>query len=196
MCAVLRIPAIVHTSMHANGQFLGRRQVVRQRPLEPPFVGSNPTAPANQRLSDDRLLHQIQLFLDGAPPGLESHLIASAIESTVKPNGDRLTASVRFVPRAEMAFLHRFKGGEGPTNVLTFVEGANVDIAICPQVAEEDSKVRGWDLHSELVYLCIHGCLHALGFDHAADACGKQEMKRLERQMLADMGLETSALEP
>ena len=111
------------------------------------------------------------------------------------PNGERLKASVRFVPPAEMAHLHRFKGGEGPTNVLTFVERASADIAICPRVAEEDSIVRGWDLHSEHIYLCIHGCLHALGLDHV-DRAGAMEMKNLERQILSNMGLDTSALDP
>ena len=78
--------------------------------------------------------------------------------------------------------------------MLTFAEGANADIAICPLVAEEDAMVRGWDLHSELTYLCVHGCLHALGFDHG-DTTSASEMVMLERQILTDMGLDTSALE-
>ena len=111
------------------------------------------------------------------------------------PNGGELEASVRFVPSGEMAHLHRFKGGNGPTNVLTFVHTTGADIAICPQVAEEDSIVRGWNLHSELIYLCIHGCLHALGFDHG-DTDSATEMGALERQILANLGLDASALDP
>ena len=111
------------------------------------------------------------------------------------PNGGELRASIRFVPPSEMAQLHRFKGGDRPTNVLTFVHMARTDIAICPQVAEKDALNRGWDYRSELIYLCIHGCLHALGFDHV-DRVGAMNMKRLEQQILADVGLDTSALDP
>lgn len=93
-----------------------------------------------------------------------------------------------------MAHLHRYKGGEGPTNVLTFAYKTGADIAICLQVAEQDALVRGWDLLSELSYLCIHGCLHALGFDHG-DQTSAMEMKRLERQILANLGLATHALD-
>ncbi len=106
-----------------------------------------------------------------------------------------MQASVRLVQPGEMAHLHRFKGGDGPTNVLTFVGEASADIAICLQVAEDDAMSRGWDLNSELNYLCIHGCLHALGFDHG-DRKSATEMEGLERQILAGMGLDTSALDP
>ena len=163
--------------------------------MEPPFVGSNPTAPASQLPFENQRVPRIQLTFNGSPPDLETNRIAKAIETTAISNGERLRASIRFVPAKEMAHLHRFKDGEGPTNVLTFVHKSGADIAICPQVAEEDAKVRGWDLNSELVYLCIHGCLHALGFDHV-DRAGATEMERLERQILATMGLEKSALDP
>ncbi len=93
-----------------------------------------------------------------------------------------------------MAQLYtRFKGGTGPTNVLTFVHGICADIAVCQKVAAADARRRGWDLHCELAYLCIHGCLHALGFNHG-DEANRNEMERLERQILSHMGIDTHAL--
>ena len=47
---------------------------------------------------------------------------------------------------------------------------------------------------SELTYLCIHGCLHALGFDHV-DRAGRTEMENLERQILAEIGIDGQPLE-
>ena len=138
---------------------------------------------------------RFRLVFEGAPAGLETHRITSGFESTRIANGENLEASIRFISPNEMAHLHRFKGGDGPTNVLTFVHNAGADVAICPAVAEEDAKVRGWDLHSELYYLCIHGCLHALGYDHG-DFANATKMEGLERQILADLGLDMSALGP
>lgn len=135
------------------------------------------------------------MTFDGAPPNLETHRVASAVESIVVLNGGKLRASIRFVHPGEMAELHRFKGGDGPTNVLTFAHMTGADIAVCPQVAKEDSVVRGWDYHSELIYLCIHGCLHALGFDHR-DHAKAIEMGNLERRILTRLDLATRVLDP
>ena len=138
----------------------------------------------------------MQLRFESAPPNLEGGRIADAINSTDVPNNAVSAATVRFVPPAEMAHLNgRFKGGEGPTNVLTFVHGTCADIAICRQVAVTDARIRGWGLCSELAYLCIHGCLHALGFDHT-DEEARNKMNSVERLVLAKMGIDTPAMEP
>ena len=105
-----------------------------------------------------------------------------------------MEATIRFVTASEMSQLNnRFKGGQGPTNVLTFVEGSCADIAICPQIAKADAISRGWDVASELNYLSVHGCLHALGFDHV-DRDGRTEMENLERRILAEIGIDAQPL--
>ena len=136
---------------------------------------------------------RLQICLESAPPKLEARQIADAINSVELPDNGILTVAVRFVPPSEMGHLNkRFKGGKGPTNVLTFVYVTCADIAVCQQIAVTDARIRGWDLFSELAYLCIHGCLHALGFDHE-DLDSKKEMERVEGLILARMGIDALA---
>ena len=94
-----------------------------------------------------------------------------------------------------MAHLHEsFKGLTGPTNVLTFTGADSAEIAICPQVAAADARVRGWDVRSELIYLCVHGCLHALGFGHDSPSEAAR-MRSREIRVLSELGIDTAPLE-
>lgn len=94
-----------------------------------------------------------------------------------------------------MAHLHEnFKGETGPTNVLTFTDNGSAEIAICPQVAAADAGIRGWDKDSELIYLCVHGSLHALGYGHDCPA-DAERMRKLEIGILSGLGIDASALE-
>ncbi len=76
----------------------------------------------------------------------------------------------------------RFRGAEGPTNVLSFsqLEGDRVggatptlgDVVICLDRARTDAEELGYDLDDMVLYLLIHGVLHLMGYEHqsAADA--------------------------
>lgn len=71
-------------------------------------------------------------------------------------------------------------GGSGPTDVLAFpidavddvqagVPGLLGDVLVCPEVAAEQAPDHGRTPEAELDLLVVHGILHLLGHDHAAD---------------------------
>ncbi|MXY13111.1 MAG: rRNA maturation RNase YbeY [Chloroflexi bacterium] len=94
-----------------------------------------------------------------------------------------------------MANLHEsFAGKPGPTNVLTFSDAESGEIVICPQVAAKDARTRGWDETTELIYLCVHGSLHAQGFEHKTPSDAAQ-MRDYEIRILAELGIDTFPLE-
>ena len=104
---------------------------------------------------------------------------------------------IRFMSCAQISRLvHEHKGKRGPTNILTFrgdSNGDSADIAICPAIAAEDAQVRGWSTENELIYLVIHGTLHALGFDHSEPREARR-MRALECQILTDTGIDPAPL--
>jgi len=60
------------------------------------------------------------------------------------------------------------------------------DIAICPQVAFENSKNYGVSFDAELKKLIVHSILHLLGYDHHND---KGKMARKEKSILKSLGV-------
>ncbi len=136
----------------------------------------------------------MQLTLENAPPKICGQRIAAAIAESAPSPDPEFQARIRFVSPAEIARLHEtFKGKSGPTNVLTFESDNGADIAICPQIATDDATTRGWDPDSEIVYLCVHGVLHALGFEHGSRA-QSERMRARECQILSALGIDPAPL--
>jgi len=103
--------------------------------------------------------------------------------------------SVRLVGRAEGRSLNRdFRGRDYATNVLTFEYGrdpdgvAHGDIVICLPVLKQEAREQKKTLLDHAAHLTIHGCLHALGYDHIEEE-EAQRMEALETRILADMGI-------
>jgi probable rRNA maturation factor len=89
--------------------------------------------------------------------------------------------SLALVGIDEMAELNqRFRGIEGPTDVLSFecddpcpVESDEPvtlgDVVIAPELAEVQAAELGHTVEEELNLLLVHGILHLLGYDHGSD---------------------------
>jgi probable rRNA maturation factor len=99
------------------------------------------------------------------------------------------------VDEAEMAELNgRWRGREGPTNVLTFAmaEGDESpvwppvlgDVVICTPVARAEAQASGLDLSRRMTELLVHGLLHLAGYDHERGPRDEAEMEDLSRRML------------
>jgi probable rRNA maturation factor len=119
--------------------------------------------------------------------------------------------SILFVDEAHITELNReFMGHEGPTDVLSFpldgVADAGTsgltpplaqtvpdlddqplllgDVVVCPSVAERQAPEHAGSYDDEVALLVVHGLLHLLGHDHAADD-DREAMQARERALLA-----------
>lgn len=87
----------------------------------------------------------------------------------------------------------RFRGKDGPTNVLSFPapenpEGHLGDIALAYGVCAREAREQGKPIGHHLQHLVAHGVLHLLGYDHMSDD-EAEAMEGLERVVLAGLGV-------
>ena len=84
--------------------------------------------------------------------------------------------TIRIVGRKEGLSLNRkFRGKDGPTNVLTFHTG---DVVLCHPVIRDEAKQQGKALRAHYAHLVVHGALHFRGYDHEK----KRDAERMERE--------------
>jgi probable rRNA maturation factor len=101
--------------------------------------------------------------------------------------------TVRVVDAQEGRRLNQdFRGKDKPTNVLTFDYAREpvvvADIVLCSDVVEEEAEALGIPIADHYAHLLVHGCLHALGYDHQK-VREAQRMERLETELLARIGV-------
>ena len=107
--------------------------------------------------------------------------------------------AIRVVGEAESAALNdRYRGCNGPTNVLAFagpdpVQGSAHrllgDVVICAPVVAREAVEQGKSLDAHWAHIAIHGVLHLLGYEHDSEA-GAQAMERHEAELLATWGFD------
>ena len=106
--------------------------------------------------------------------------------------------TVRIVDERESAKLNsRYRGKEGPTNVLSFAaEGSEPggeevlpygDVVICADVVAREAREQGKPLAAHWAHMVVHGALHLQGYDHE-NARDAGIMEARERALLAELG--------
>lgn len=111
--------------------------------------------------------------------------------------------AVRLVGAREGRALNRhYRGKDYATNVLSFpAETTEVklpkgvtmpllgDLVLCAPVVAREAREQKKPLLAHYAHLTVHGTLHLLGWDHGDDR-EAECMENLEREILAEMGIE------
>lgn len=116
---------------------------------------------------EQALADPVELLHEGRIPEPDArwlHAVLVRLREQAAPALRRLT--VRLVDDAEMTRLHaRHMDDPTTTDVLTFVDGDEADVAVCVDEARRRAAELGHDLRRELLLYGLHGLLHAVGFD-------------------------------
>lgn len=103
--------------------------------------------------------------------------------------------TVRIVDARESAALNRrWRGRQGPTNVLSFPVSGLDDIApallgdlvLCAPVLKAEAAAQNKTIAAHCAHLLVHGILHLLGYDHERPRQAAA-MERLETELLAEL---------
>jgi probable rRNA maturation factor len=100
--------------------------------------------------------------------------------------------TVRLVGGREARALNRrFRGGDRPTNVLSFtlqraphLEG---DLALCAPVIAREARAQRKTRAAHYAHLVVHGVLHLQGYDHATERQARR-MERRETRIVTSLG--------
>jgi probable rRNA maturation factor len=125
--------------------------------------------------------------------------VAAALEGRIR----EADLAIRIVDSKEGRAMNRhYRGKDYATNVLSFpadvAEGVKMpkgvkmpllgDLVICAPVVAREAREQKKLLAAHYAHLTVHGVLHLLGWDHEDDT-EAECMERLEREILADLGI-------
>ncbi|NBX24963.1 MAG: rRNA maturation RNase YbeY [Planctomycetes bacterium] len=110
---------------------------------------------------------QIGLLTGGLVSGSDESWLRQGMDRLLPMAAPRVSRfTLRLVDDAEMALLHkRHMNDPTTTDVLTFVDGHEVDVAVCVDEARRRSAELGHEVRRELLLYALHGMLHAAGMD-------------------------------
>lgn len=117
------------------------------------------------------------------------------VKAALAGHREKTELGIRIVDRAESAALNeRYRGKQGPTNVLSFAADLPDfiplpllgDLVICAPVVLQEALAQGKHPDAHWAHMVVHGTLHLLGYDHTTEQAA-QIMEALETEILTRM---------
>ena len=113
----------------------------------------------------------------------------------------RVELAIALADDAEVAGLNsRFRGRQGPTDVLSFPAAASPaplrsqaplplgDVVLALETVLREAAEQHKPVADHLTHLVVHGVLHLIGYDHGSSAEARR-MEALEVSILAELGV-------
>lgn len=103
----------------------------------------------------------------------------------------RQELTVVFVGEAKMKTVnHQYRGKNYATDVLSFssVDQESLgELVFCMPVLKKQAVRMGHSAEHEFLYMCIHGVLHLLGYDHETGAKDEKIMFDLQNKLFSEL---------
>lgn len=133
------------------------------------------------------------VFPEELIPLVRNALLVSAGMEGLKES--EIEVEVVFTNNTEIHRLnHEYRGYDRATDVLSFAwgesdpfpgdEGQLGQIIVSLETARCQAEEYGHSLEREVAFLCIHGFLHLLGYDHELGPAEEARMRDREREIL------------
>ena len=121
-------------------------------------------------------------------------LVKKAVEGTLKYEGfdNDCEISVTFTDNENIRELNKeYRDIDRETDVLSFPMDEDDmlgDIVISLEKAKEQAEEYGHSIEREISFLCVHSCLHLLGYDHETSEEDEREMFAKQEEVLKEIG--------
>ncbi|GAB6061331.1 rRNA maturation RNase YbeY [Deferrisoma palaeochoriense] len=125
---------------------------------------------------------EIWIRNDRPEAGIDEERLRNRLKSALSASGcDEATElSVWLCSDEDIRDLHRaYFGLDTPTNVISFSQREGEfadpdtpvlgDVVVSLDTAAREAEEAGWAPDDMVFYLCLHGVLHLLGYDHEGD---------------------------
>ncbi|MBQ4117285.1 MAG: rRNA maturation RNase YbeY [Clostridia bacterium] len=121
-------------------------------------------------------------------------LVKKAVEGTLKYEGfdNDCEISVTFTDNENIRELNKeYRDIDRETDVLSFPMDEDDmlgDIVISLEKAKEQAEEYGHSIEREISFLCVHSCLHLLGYDHETSEQDEKTMFAKQEEVLKEIG--------
>lgn len=137
----------------------------------------------------------VEVTFEARCPEITEKEVSRVVEATLECENADLELSFVFVDDERIRVINRrFLEHDWATDVIAFDlgddgPGPSGEIYVSVETARREAKERGIEPAAEMLFYCVHGTLHLLGYDDK-DVPSRRRMHRRQREILKKQGYE------